>query len=131
MSALETATANNEDLTSKLEMIKQENRKLEKELQERAKAIAEPEQAPAISEEELTQINEAAKQKIKDVKEKSAAKLAAIKQELVEMVQYAKEGDEERNQLTKNLEVMSENRQEAEAQVEKLQAQIAEAEAQW
>ena len=43
MSALETATANNEDLTSKLEMIKQENRKLEKELQERAKAIAEPE----------------------------------------------------------------------------------------
>ena len=31
------------------------------------------------------------------------------------MVQYAKEGDEERNQLTKNLEVMSENRQQAEA----------------
>ena len=69
------------------------------------KPTEEPEdQKPnSISEDELQQIQAAAKEKIKEVKEKSALKLANLKQELVEMAKYAKVGDEERSRLSEAL----------------------------
>ena len=78
---------------------------------------SEPEQVPAFSEQDLQQIHAAAKEKIKDVKEKSTAKLAALKKELLDMAQYAQEGDEERARLSAELQMMTEKLRESQEQL--------------
>lgn len=100
---IEASSVENKDLKARIAVALEANEALSAAKAGSSPTKTEEPMATAISEDELRQIQAAAKEKIKDVKEKSALKLASLKQELINMDQCVKEGDEEIAKLTESL----------------------------
>lgn len=100
---IEASSVENKDLKARIAVALEANEALSAAKAGSSPTKTEEPMAAAISEDELRQIQAAAKEKIKDVKEKSALKLASLKQELINMDKCVKEGDEEIAKLTESL----------------------------